>query len=85
MRRPTRPALPRPARPALLALAGTAAGVVALLTPAANASTTCAPVGPVPGYGPVCTVTCALSSEPAVDPHGKPPVSPGLQPCWWQD
>lgn len=76
-----RPALP--ARPGLLALAGAVAA--ALLAPAAGASTGCAPVGPVPGYGPVCTVTCALSSEPAVDPHGKPPVTPGLQPCWNQD
>jgi hypothetical protein len=73
---------PLPVRPALLTLA---AGVVALLAPAANASTTCAPVGPVPGYGPVCTVTCALSSEPAVHPHDKPRVTPGLQPCWNQD
>jgi hypothetical protein len=51
-------------RPLLLAAALLAAGV-----PAATASPYGRPVGPVPGYGPVCTVQCVAGSVPAeVDP-----------------
>ena len=43
----------------------------AFATPA-HASITCADLGPVPGYGPVCTVECLLAAHPAVDPKDVP-------------
>ncbi|HEX8003754.1 MAG TPA: hypothetical protein VF519_13780 [Mycobacteriales bacterium] len=42
------------------ALALTAAAAFATLAPAADASLYCSDLGPVPGYGPVCTVKCVL-------------------------
>ena len=50
---------------ALLPLA--AAAAFAIPAPA-QASLTCPDLGPVPGYGPVCTVECALGTRPTVDP-----------------
>jgi len=43
---------------------------VALALPAApaHASLTCGDLGPVPGYGPVCTVECLLGGRHTVDP-----------------
>ncbi|HEU0132954.1 MAG TPA: hypothetical protein VFQ85_18385 [Mycobacteriales bacterium] len=69
-------------RPFLLALAVAAAAATAAR---ASASTVCSDVGPVPGYGPVCTVTCALTSRPYVDPTRTPPASLGFQPCMSTD
>lgn len=45
-----------------LALALVAGAAVASLAPAADASLTCRNLGPVPGWGPVCTVQCALGA-----------------------
>lgn len=54
---------------ALLPLA--AAAAFALPAPA-QASLTCRDLGPVPGYGPVCTVECALATHPEVNPKDVP-------------
>lgn len=56
-----------------LALALVAGAALASVAPAANASLTCPDLGPVPGYGPVCTVRCVLGHEGNVnikDPVG---------------
>lgn len=52
----------RVARSALLVAAVTAA-----FAAPADASPYCADLGPVPGYGPVCTVRCVLAYQPEVD------------------
>lgn len=52
-------------RSALLLAAGIA---VAGLAPAAEASLYCSDLGPVPGWGPVCTVKCVLGADPEVNP-----------------
>ena len=52
-------------RTALLLAAGL---TVAGLAPSAQASLYCSDLGPVPGYGPVCTVKCVLGADPQVDP-----------------
>ena len=52
-------------RTALLLAAGL---TVAGLAPSAQASLYCADLGPVPGYGPVCAVRCALGTQVHVDP-----------------
>jgi hypothetical protein len=66
-------------RTALLLVAATAAALLSS-APAAQASTVCEDVGPVPARAPVCTVTCALKTRVEV----KPP-SVTFDPCWWQD
>lgn len=43
----------------LLAVLATA-GALAAFAPASHASTTCRPLGPVPGREPVCGVKCAI-------------------------
>lgn len=43
------------------------APLASVAAPAA-ASPYCADLGPVPGYGPVCTVHCVLANDPEVDP-----------------
>lgn len=54
-------------RTSLALLAAVAA--TSFLTPAAEASIYCSDLGPVPGYGPVCTVKCVLGAAPGiVDP-----------------
>jgi hypothetical protein len=67
-------------RTALFLAAATATALLSS-APGAQASVTCEDVGPVPGYGPVCTVTCALKTQ--VDPAGPRPVT--LDTCWYQD
>lgn len=52
-------------RIALLLAAGLAVGTLA---PAAQASIYCSDLGPVPGWGPVCTVKCVLGADPQVNP-----------------
>jgi hypothetical protein len=68
----------------LLAVLATA-GALAASAPASHASVTCPPVGPVPGYGPVCTVTCAAQVASRVkylDPKDPKGILP---PCTNQD
>lgn len=48
-------------RLALALVAGAALATVA--APSANASIYCSDLGPVPGYGPVCTVKCVLGHQ----------------------
>lgn len=43
-----------------LALGLVAVSAAASLAAPAQASLYCSPIGPVPGYGPVCTVKCLL-------------------------
>lgn len=50
-----------------LLLAG-ALAAAAFATPSANASIYCQDLGPVPGYGPVCTVRCVLTTNPQINP-----------------
>lgn len=51
------------------ALSLVAAAALATLAPApANASLYCQDLGPVPGYGPVCTVRCILGHQSNIDP-----------------
>lgn len=62
---------------------------VALASPTfapANAGIYCEPTGPLPGEEPFCTVRCAMTADPRVDPSSTPPVT-GLRddPCWTQD
>ena len=45
-----------------VALTLVAVAAAASLAPAAGASLYCADLGPIPGYGPVCSVQCALGS-----------------------
>jgi hypothetical protein len=54
--------------PLLLVAAAAAASFAA----PANASLYCRDLGPVPGYGPVCTVECALGTSPQVNPKDVP-------------
>lgn len=54
-------------RTLLLLAAAVAAGSFAT-APAANASVTCADYGPLPGWGPVCTVRCVSGTQPEVHP-----------------
>ena len=68
-------------RSALLLIAAVAAS--ALSAPAARASVTCDDVGPVPGYGPVCTVTCAMKTQVHLDDPNGPTVV--RDSCWWED
>ena len=58
-----------------------------LATAPARANVYCADLGPVPGYGPVCTVRCAMTAVPEeVDPSPKDLVRGMLDdPCWIQD
>ena len=58
-------------RLSLLVLAAAAAGPLLAGAPA-RANVYCADLGPVPGYGPVCTVRCALKADLR-------------DPCWIQD
>lgn len=67
-------------RTALFVAAATAAALFSS-APAAQASTTCEDVGPIPGRAPVCTVTCALKTQ--VNVNYPPTVT--FDPCWWQD
>jgi hypothetical protein len=53
-------------RSALAVLAVLAA--TAFATPPANASIYCTDLGPLPGYGPVCTVKCLMTVHPEVNP-----------------
>lgn len=50
--------------PLLLVAAAAAASFAA----PADASLYCRDLGPVPGYGPVCLVQCALGADPNVNP-----------------
>lgn len=61
------------------------AGLTGSLAPAASAGFTCADVGPVPGYGPVCTVTCVMQYDPSVEPGRDPVVDPGRPSCMDED
>ena len=54
-------------RLALTLVAGAALTTFAAPSPA-NASLYCSNLGPVPGYGPVCTVKCILGHDFQVDP-----------------
>lgn len=57
-------------RTAALLIAAAAAASLATSSPA-SASLYCSDLGPVPGYGPVCTVKCVLGSTevpPEVNP-----------------
>lgn len=72
-------------RRTLLLLA--AALAAPLLAAPASANIYCGEFGPIDNaYGPVCTVKCAMTADPQVDPSSKPPVR-GLfdDPCWIQD
>jgi hypothetical protein len=63
---------------------GAAAFAASLATPA-SANVYCEGVGPVRGFGPVCTVRCAATLRPAVDPSRVPPVTGLSAPCMWED
>lgn len=54
-------------RTAALLIAAAAAASLATSSPA-SASLYCSDLGPVPGYGPVCTVKCVLGADPEVNP-----------------
>ena len=49
----------------LLLVAAAAAGTFAA---PAEASLYCRDLGPVPGYGPVCTVQCVAGTNPEINP-----------------
>lgn len=68
-----------------LALLLVAAGALAS-APAANAGLYCADVLGIEGsgFGPVCTVTCAATADPRVDPK-HPDVSGQIPPCMFLD
>lgn len=72
---------PRP----LVALLVGAAAFAATLAPHASANPYCEGVGPVEGFGPVCTVKCVLTLNPSVDPDRVPPVRGTSGPCMWED
>lgn len=67
----------------LLAVAAAALGSAA---PSANAGLYCADVLGIEGsgFGPVCTVTCAASADPHVDPD-EPDVRGQIPPCMFLD
>ncbi|HWL37143.1 MAG TPA: hypothetical protein VNQ77_13220 [Frankiaceae bacterium] len=69
-----------------LAVALVLAGGALASAPAANAGLYCADVLGIEGsgYGPVCTVTCAASADPHVDPD-EPDVRGQLPPCLFTD
>lgn len=46
-----------------LLLLALAAAALTAAAPAASANPYCDDVGPVPGYGPVCTATCVLGDD----------------------
>lgn len=73
-------------RTALLALAAAAAAPLLAAAPA-RASIYCGPFGPIENaWGPVCTVKCALTASPEIDPKSPRPVSGVFDdPCWFQD
>lgn len=52
----------------------------------ARAGIYCEDLGPIEGYGAVCTVRCAMTADPRIDPSSTPPVR-GIKddPCWIQD
>lgn len=54
-------------RTTALLLAAVAAASLASASPA-DASVTCKDLGPLPGWGPVCTVRCAMTVQPEVNP-----------------
>jgi hypothetical protein len=62
-----------------------AAAFAVSFAPHASANPYCAGVGPVRGTGPVCTVKCALTLRPSLDPTGVPPVAGTSAPCMWED
>ena len=64
---------------AFLAVAALSAAVATFATPA-TASPYCADLGPVPGYGPVCTVRCVLGVQPEVDVKDVPGTLGSLVP-----
>lgn len=69
-----------------LALALVLAGAALASVPAANAGLYCADVLGIEGsgYGPVCTVTCAMRANPQIDPDD-PDVRGQLPPCMFTD
>ena len=54
-------------RTTALLLAAAAAATLSASSPA-EASVYCADWGPLPGWGPVCTVRCQMGMQPEVNP-----------------
>jgi hypothetical protein len=54
-------------RTTALLLTAAAAASFASASPA-NATVNCQDLGPLPGWGPVCTVRCAMTVQPEVNP-----------------
>lgn len=73
--------MPRP----LLGLPLVAALLAASFAAPATANVYCEGVGPVEGFGPVCTVRCVASLRPGVDPGRFPPVTGTQAPCMWEN
>lgn len=71
-------------RPLLGLVLGAAAFAASFTTPA-SANVYCEGVGPVEGFGPVCTVRCVASLRPGVDPTRIPPVTGTAASCMWED
>lgn len=65
-------------------LLGAAVCAASLAAPA-TAAVQCEGVGPVEGFGPVCTVHCVASLRPGVDPHRIPPVTGTSAACLSED
>ena len=67
-------------------LLAVAAAALAAAAPSASANLYCKDVLGIEGsgYGPVCTVTCAASANPHIDPND-PDLRGQLPPCMFTD
>lgn len=73
--------MPRP----FLGLSLVAAVCAASFAAPSHANVYCEGVGPVEGFGPVCTVRCASTLRPGVNPTTVPPVTGTQASCMWED